>query len=179
MIDAFIHYRKSQNRQLEQETGSLLIRLQLLAKTNIEPHHAQAAGLHLGGEIDALAADPDRSRLWVCEVKDPAIAVSPSTIAAHVSRFLKPGGHVSHLLRNTQAIKADPARWARLLGAPDPDRDWHILPLIITRRVEPAAFTSDPVVTYVVLEDLAALLQDDREPAPGLVWPDSGPPNRK
>lgn len=179
VIDAFINYRKTQNRQLEQETGSVITGLRLLAKTNIEQHRAQAVGLRLSGEIDALAADQDRSRLWVCEVKDPAVAVSPSTIAAHVSRFLKPSGHVSHLLRNTRDIAADPTGWARLLGAPDPDRSWRILPLIITRRVEPAAFTSDPAVTYVVLEDLAALLQDDHEPALGPVWPDSCPPNRE
>lgn len=178
VIDAFTNYRKTQNRQLELEAGSILGRLNLPSTINIEPHQAKAAGLHLSGEIDALAADPARSRLWVCEVKDPAIAVSPSTIAAHVARFLKPGGHVSHLLRNTRDVAANPAGWARLLGAPEPDPDWRVLPLMITRHVEPAAFTSDPAVTYVVAEDLAALIQADHEPAVGPVWPNNGLPNR-
>ena len=56
---------------------------------------------------------------------------------------------------------------ARLLGLPDPDRAWTVLPLMITRRVEPTAFTSNPAVTFVVCEDLAAVLQTLGDPPPG------------
>jgi hypothetical protein len=49
---------------------------------------------------------------------------------------------------------------------------------MITRRVEPAAFTSDPAVPFVVLEDMATLLQADTEPAAGPVWPVSGLPTQ-
>lgn len=174
--DAFTDFRKSQNKQLERAVGAVLDQLHLPAKINIERHQAEAAGLQLEGEIDALAADPDRSRLWVCEVKDPTVAVSPSTMASRVSRFLKPSGHVSQLLRNVRDVEASPAAWARFLDAPDPDRDWRILLLMITRRVEPAAFVSNPAVLFVVLEDLATLIQADSEPAVGPVWPNCGLP---
>jgi hypothetical protein len=64
-------------------------------------------------EIDALAADPHRDRLWVCEVKDPSIAVSPSAVAIRAALFLKPRGYVSRLLRNTRDVQADPTSWAQ------------------------------------------------------------------
>jgi hypothetical protein len=52
----------------------------------------------------------------------------------------------------------------------------HDLPLMITRHVEPATFTSNLAVPFVVLEDLATVLQADSEPAAGQVWPASGLP---
>jgi hypothetical protein len=39
-----------------------------------------------------------------------------------------------------------------------------VLPLIISRYVEPAAFTSNPAVTFVVCEDLTAVLQAPGDP---------------
>jgi hypothetical protein len=38
---------------------------------------------------------------------------------------------------------------------------------MITRRVEPAAFTSNPAVTFVVSEDLPATLRAPGDPPPG------------
>jgi hypothetical protein len=40
---------------------------------------------------------------------------------------------------------------------------------MITRRVEPAAFTSNPAITFVVGEDLLATLQAPRDPPLGQV----------
>ena len=52
-----------------------------------------------------------------------------------------------------------------LLGLPD-DRAWTVLPLMITRRVEPTAFISNPAVTFVVCQDLTAVLQASSDPPP-------------
>jgi hypothetical protein len=134
----------------------------------------------LTGEIDVLVADPDRSRLRVCEVKDRAFAFSPSTVGTHASRFLKHGRHIDQLLRNAREVGTDKAGWARFLGVLEPDHDWRVLLLMVTRYVEPAAFTSDPAVPFEVLEDLAALLQAASIPDRGYVWPHddaSQPPN--
>ena len=38
---------------------------------------------------------------------------------------------------------------------------------MITRRVEPTAFTSNPAVTFVDCEDLNAVLQAPADPPPG------------
>jgi hypothetical protein len=80
------------------------------------------------------------------------------------SRSVKPAAGAP---RGCQLRRASPGAAARLLGLPDPDRAWTVLPLLITRRVEPAAFTTNPAVTFVVCEDLTAVLQDPGDPPPG------------
>ena len=72
----------------------------------------EAAGLSLTGEIGILVADPDRSTLWVCEVKDLSVAFSPSTMKTRASRFLKPGAYIDQLLRNACDVQTNPAGWA-------------------------------------------------------------------
>jgi hypothetical protein len=129
---------------------------------------AAARRLRLTGEIDALAGDPTRSRLWVCEVKDVSTAASPRTLANRVRKFTDPRrGYISKLLRSLSEVQATPSAAARLLGPPDPDRAPNVLPLMITRRVEPAAFTGNPAVAFVVSEDLPATLQTPGDPPPG------------
>jgi hypothetical protein len=163
VADAFNNFRNRQNRELERRIFQILETAGIPFKGNIEPHHAAPFGLRLTGEIDALAGDPARSRLWVCEVKDVSAAASPRTVADRVRKFTDPGrGYISKLLRSLTEVRASPGAAARLLGLPDPDRAWTVLPLMITRRVEPAAFTSNPAVTFVVCEDLTATLQRNR-----------------
>jgi hypothetical protein len=65
---------------------------------NIQPNRAKQFGLNLTGEIDALAADPGRSRLWVCEVKDVSVTASPRTLASRIRKFTEPGGYNTQLL---------------------------------------------------------------------------------
>jgi hypothetical protein len=169
VADAFNNFRNRHNRDLERQVLEVLSGLGLPFQGNLEPHHAAQSGLMLTGEIDALAADPERSRLWVCEVKDVSIAASPRTVADRVRKFTDPAGYTSKLLRSLSEIQASPGTAARLLNAPDPDRAWHVLPLMITRFVEPAAFTQNPTVTFVTVEDLPSVLKSDAPPIPGQV----------
>ena len=165
---AFNNFRNRQNRELERHLFQILEDAGIPFKGNIEPHHAAPFGLRLTGEIDALAGDLARSRLWVCEVKDVSAAASPRTVADRVRKFTDPRrGYISKLLRSLTEVRASPVAAARLLGLPDPDRAWTVLPLMITRRVEPAAFTSNPAVTFVVCEDLTAILQAPGDSPPG------------
>lgn len=138
---------------------------------NVQPNQAKQVGLTITGEIDTLAADPARSRLWVCEVKDVSGTASPRTLAARIRKFTEPGGYNRQLLRSLSEVRAAPAAAASFLGISDPDRDWQVLPLMITRNVEPAAFTTNPVVTFVTTEDLASILQSDISPPLGHIGP--------
>ncbi len=168
IANAFNNFRNRQNRQLERHVFQILEDAGIPFKGNIEPHQAELSGLRLTGEVDALAGDPARSRLWVCEVKDVSATVSPRTVADRVRKFTDPRrGYISQLLRSLTEVRASPGVAARLLGLPDPDRAWTVLPLMITRRVEPAAFTSNSTVTFVVCEDLTAVLQAPGDPPPG------------
>lgn len=167
VVDAFNNYRNRQNRELERQVLQTLSTLGIPHEGNLQPNRAAQSSLRITGEIDALAADPARSRLWVCEVKDVSVAASPRTVADRVRKFTEPDGYNSQLLRSLSEVQATPGAAARLLGAPDPDRSWQVLPLMITRFIEPAAFAPNPAVTFVTAEDLAAILQADTRPPPG------------
>lgn len=175
VADAFNNFRNKQNKDLERQVVQILSGLGIPFRGNVEPHHAAPSGLRLTGEIDALAADPGRSRLWVCEVKDVSAAASPRTVADRVRKYTERDGYVSQLLRSLGEVRASPGAAARLLGAPDPDRDWDVQPLMITRYVEPAAFAQNPDVPFMTAEDLADVLQADTPPAPGYVALSSHP----
>jgi hypothetical protein len=167
VADAFNDFRGRLNRELELQALQVVQNLGLPVRGNIEPHQAAPFGLIIAGEIDVLAADPDRSRLWVCEVKDSTAAFSPLTMATRIARYTEPDGYLTKLLRKLHDVRANPAAAARLLGASDPDRDWLIHPLMITRQVEPAAFIPTPAVAFTTIEDLAAVLQAEADPWPG------------
>lgn len=171
--DAFNNFRKRQNRELERQVLETLNGLSVPYRGNIEPHQAAPHGLQLTGEIDALAADVQRSRLWVCEVKDVSLAASPRTLADRVRKFTEPNGYVNKLLRSLAQVQASPAAAARLLGVPDPDRDWQVVPLMITRQIEPAAFAQNPVVPFVTAQDLATVIRSDTQPCTGHAAPSS------
>jgi hypothetical protein len=175
--DAFNNYRNRQNRQLERQVLEILSSLGMPHEGNVMPNHAAKFGLRLTGEVDALAADPERSRLWVCEVKDVSAAASPRTLADRVRKFTDNGGYINQLLRSHSEVKANPAAAARLLEVPDPDRDWQVLPLMITRSVEPAAFVKNPAIAFVTSEDLIAVLQADTSPVTGHAGPAETPPS--
>jgi hypothetical protein len=165
--DAFVDYRKKANRDLERAVHAVVDGLALPYQGNIEQHHAAPFGLELTGEIDVLIADPRHSRMWVCEVKDVSAAVSPVKVADRARKFLSDDGYISQLLRCAREVQANAAAAARLVGAPDPDRTWRVVPLMVTRRVEPAAFAESPAIPFVVVEDLAATIQHHEDPLPG------------
>jgi hypothetical protein len=147
----------------------ILSELGIPVQGNTQPHQALSYGLRLTGEIDALAAAPQRSRLWVCEVKDVSLTVSPRTIASRVAEFTEPDGYISKLLRSAREVRANPAAAARLLDVAESGRSWEVLPLMITRFVEPAAFTPQPAVTFVMVEDLASVIHGDVKASSGHV----------
>jgi hypothetical protein len=92
VADAFNNFRNRQNRELERHVFQILQDTGIPFKGNIEPQHAEPSGLRLTGEVDALAGDPERSRLWVCEVKDVSATASPRTVADRVRKFTAPAG---------------------------------------------------------------------------------------
>lgn len=165
--DALVEFRKTQNKNLERQAAHLVTGMGLTLATGIEPHHAHHHGLMLTGEVDLLVADSDRSRLWVCEVKDLAFAVSPTTLASRVQKFLGRNGYVAQLTRAAGEVLANPVAAARLLAVPDAERDWRVIPLMVTRRVEPAGFARGLTVTFVAVDDLPSVLARDTVPTPG------------
>jgi hypothetical protein len=166
---AFQRYRQRQNRQLESETAAIPRDLGLPCRANWTPQDARSAGMDgLPGEVDLIVADAARRRLWICEVKDPEPAFAPAAMNRHIERFTHGTGYVAKLLDKARAIARTPHPAVTVCGVHD-GTDWFVIPLMVTRHVEPAAFITDPRVAFTVVEDLAVVLQADQEPACGHV----------
>jgi hypothetical protein len=165
--NAFGEYRQIANFELERDATELVRSVPLPCRSHIEPHTAAASGLRLNGEVDLLVADPLHHRLWVCEVKDVAFAVSPRTIRGRIDHFVRRDGHIAQLMSRWTEISANPQAAVGLLAGPLPTLPWQVLPLMITRRVEPAAFVDGIAVTFTVLDDLTTVLQTESDPQPG------------
>jgi len=165
---ALQHYRQVGNDHLARQAAEAPKVLGLPHRLHLEKHIADRSGMQLPGEIDLLVADPVRLRIWVCEVKDLAIAVSPSRLAEHVKKFLEPQtGFVSKLQRKQQAVLAGRDATLRLLRLSNEAEDWHVFAVMVTRMVEPAAFANGPKVTFVTATDLTALLDTPDAPELG------------
>jgi len=165
--DAFNEVRQVANRVLERAADEIAGSLHLPHKRNIHENEAGKVGLQLPGELDLLIADSPRSRLWVCEVKDVSAAFSPRTIRDRIGKFLYDENYIGKLVDRVSAVRGNPAAAAQLVAAPAAPAPWRVLPLMITRTVEPAAFLKDVPVTFTVLDDLAATLQSDSDPVFG------------
>lgn len=165
--DAFNEFRQTVNRTLEREAAAVPVALQLPCRRNIQAHEAIAAGVQVPGEVDLLIADPAQRRFWVCEVKDVSMGFSPDTISVRVDEFLRRDGYVDRLIQRADAIRAHTAAGLALLGVAVGSLPWRVLPLMITRHIEPAAFTASPLVPFVVVTDLREVLGDSEDPGPG------------
>ncbi|MES4886109.1 hypothetical protein ABVB69_37265 [Streptomyces sp. NPDC000349] len=100
------------------------------------------------------------------EAKNPVPAVAPHAILQHIQRFTTRYG--DKLLTKTATIAAFPAPAAAACHA-GPEHPWRVLPLMVTRAAEPAAFVTDPRVPYTTADNLAHLLTTPGDPAPGWV----------
>ena len=176
-------------RRVAEEAG-------LRCRTSLLPAKAARQQVHLAGEVDVLAADVNRRRLWVIEAKHLHEPFSPPEIALHVAGYhghdplaldadtLQPhqlGGsarpHVDQLLANTAAVRDNIPGVLRLLNladvagaahhpGPDGPDEWEVIPLVVTLHVEVAAFVDQPRVAMASVHHLAQLLQAP-QPSPG------------
>jgi hypothetical protein len=170
VIDAFGHYRQIGNRALERAALAQANALGLSGSINVTPAMAKAAGLTIGGEIDLLIADPAHERIWVCEVKDIYTAISPQTIQRRIDKYTDSRrGFIRRLLMRQREVAGNISGALALLGLPAASGSWRTLPLMITRRVEPAAFVAGIGVPFIVIADLAAALTAPAEPSSGHV----------
>lgn len=146
--------------------------LKAIARDAGLPHHfrllektaAQLGIPGLTGEIDLLIADPASQRLWVIEAKNPEGAVAPHNLVQHIRKFTE--RYRDKLLAKAATITTHAAAAARACQAPD-GLEWTVVPLIVTRSIEPAAFISDPRVAFTIADHLAHTLAAAQPPRPG------------
>lgn len=174
-VHAMARHRQKHDRELERLVQAEVSAAGLPHRFRLTPPQAAAAGITgLPGEIDLVIADPNTSRLWVCEVKNPHLAFSARAIARHIQRFTTSDGYIDKLLAKARAI-ADNARSSAAACQVQADRPWRVIPLIVTPGVEPAAFVTEPRVTFTVSAELASLLQEPEDPPTGFVMNNDSP----
>ena len=179
--------RRLSTRELELEADSVARELGLATRRNLTPPKAARAGLpELPGEIDVVAADARRRRLWIVEAKHVYSVFDPTDAVADVVKFygleatlLKSGEGLYHLSSSSRASHVSrllaKAKWAELhldgllevLGVSPGDTNWVVQPLMVTRGPTVAAFVSEPSVPYVAVDHLNDALRATQLPYPG------------
>ena len=155
VVMALRAYRKSRNRELENASVQALEASGLKVLRNIKPHKAHKFGIDkLSGEIDMICIDPDRSFIWVVEVKDQSAAFSTRAIMRIVHKFHGEDGHVETLLSKCDEISASASPLAASQGIGNPEREWQIHGIMATRSLCPAAFVKSPKVEFCTVDNL-------------------------
>lgn len=144
-------------------------------KANLKPEVALHAGLSIPGEIDELAADPDRRIVWVVEAKNPSVPFDPDQILYEVVQFngVTPDvaprvkahqakhpekSYTAKLLAKTEQVRRQLPAALALLGIDTSARDgWRVVPLMITSRPCAAAVAPNARVTFATLAGLDRL----------------------
>jgi hypothetical protein len=166
---ALTTYRQEQNRELERDCAESLASRGFVVRAGVKPEKKHRYGLaNLSGEIDTLCVDPARSRIWVIEAKDPFIPFSPRQIRRLIDDFHNPGQYVDILLTKVADVAASAGSVAEALGIKNPHRTWEVVGLVVTRRVDPAAFAIDAKVPFCIAADVAHVVDRDEVPAAGV-----------
>ena len=157
---ALARYRQGKNKDLERDCSAIVADTELHVLQNVEAGTAKRCyGFDsLYGEIDLLCVDAERSRIWVVEAKDPIIPFSARQTRYSIGRFHKPDGYVGKLLRKVEDVKRNALAFADALDIENPERKWDIRGLMVTRRVNPAAFVVDSLVPFCTIEDFKEVI---------------------
>ncbi len=166
VTNAAVEFRKWTTEAFEGVVEAIVNGFGLPFRPGLEPHKAEAAGVSgLAGEIDILACDQANGRLWLLEAKEHIESASPYSITMRVRRFLKSGkGYVNKTLAKVEVVRAHADAFAAIAcnrSVSPPAGGWTVLPVMVTRRVEPAAFPQgrDSAIPFVLAGDLARHLE--------------------
>ena len=150
-------YRREycENPLEKQECYDLLVGTHLVTTQNIDYRKPERYGMDsLYGQIDFLSVDPEASRIWVIEVKDPHSPYSMVRVQRSFEQFHQSDGHVDKLLRKVEDVKRDATAITRKMNIDCPDREWEVQGLMVTRHVHPAAYAVDSQVRFTTLDNL-------------------------
>jgi hypothetical protein len=170
-VSAALHtFRQSRNKELEREAAEAIQQIEALSyKASVKKHKVLGMSEPLIGEIDLLVIDKKRSRIWVLEVKDRAVAFSPSQQRRAIGDFHSLGGYTSVLQSKTAQIQRYAREVAKALGCEDDQRVWQVFGAFITRRLEPAGFSNEPVVPFRLVSEVATMIEDELPPIHGYI----------
>ena len=123
---------------------------------NIDERRPEDYGMDsLSGQIDLLSVDPEASRIWVIEAKDPHSPFSTVRVRRSFDQFHDLDGHVDKLLRKVEDIERNATCVTSTMGIEHPNREWKVQGLMVTRHVHPAAYAVNSQVRFCTLDELA------------------------
>lgn len=200
VIRAVKAWHKMAEGQLEKELTRAARAAGLACWQNLTEQKAAREGLVLHGEIDLIAADPHRRRIWIIKAKHLRRIFSPLEIAFRVADFHRPAAlatgpdtsefrqfrsrtfkpYVRRVIANAQAVERNKQAAGRLIGAVTPGQpitessmtDWDVIPIMVTAQVEVAAFVPQPQVPFVLIDHLKEILMTETCPVLGWWRPD-------
>jgi len=166
--DAMNKHRKGRNDELETTVRDIAADLGLPYRFQFDQSEQARLGIRNPvGEIDLLIADPVNSRLWICEVKDLATPHSVAAMRHRVRQFTHGQRFVPKLLDKAEQIQRHTHAVAYACGVTEV-QPWRVIPLIVTRHVEPAAYVQNPKVAFTLPYQLLEVLQSPIDPVEGL-----------
>lgn len=158
-LAAFVHRR---NLDLERDVAAELRKLTPHVKENIKK--PKVLGLTSAewanvGEIDAIAVDEATKTVWVAEAKDLFSPFSPSTVRRSYEKYFNSeDGYVKKLLKKTEMVRNNRIAVTASLGVDSSPEDWHVEPVMVTRRTEPAGFARSSPVPFCALGTLVQFI---------------------
>ena len=155
VVRAFNDARQARQRQFENECASALEGLPVITITGVRENRAHIHGIqNLSGEIDLLCIDPSRSAIFVVEAKDPFVPLSARSISRQIADFHKTGGYVDTLAKKVGEIRESSVSLATTKKVHEPDRDWQVFGIMVTRHVTPSAYLSSCQMTFCTVDTL-------------------------
>lgn len=185
---ALAQWKQSWARAVEDDVVDRAEEASTIVARNVTPEMAVGWGARgLPGEIDVLALDHPRKRLWVIEAKSMRRAFDNMSIARQVATFLGPEGLADperaegvSQARTSRKFMVDrllaKREWASRhlneivtgLGSDLGDEaEWSVYPLMVTVGPHPAGFAAAPRVPFASLTTVAAVLSNDDPPSTG------------
>ncbi len=155
VVRAFERARQARQRKFEKECASILDDLPMLKIVGVRKERAHTHGIqNLSGEIDLLCIAPSRSAIFVVEAKDPFVPLSARSISGQIADFHETGGYVDTLAKKVGEIRESSVSLATTKKVHEPDRDWQVFGIMVTRHVTPSAYLSSCQMTFCTVDTL-------------------------
>ena len=121
-------------------------------------HPSRVLGVPTRREIDAVVLDEARRIIWVVEAKDLAFPYAAKRVRSELGAYYGAEGHQHKLQEKCEDLRAEPETVARRLGATEPDGQWSVEGVFVTREPSPAGYDDRADFKFVTLSDLGRFL---------------------
>ena len=150
-------FREKRNRALEDDVAEQF--RQVTQHVRVRIKKAKVLGLTRkiwgNNEIDVIALEVARRILWVVEAKDLFVPFAPATLRRSYEKYFEPGkGYVEKLLTKATIVSRNRKEILRALGVEEDGTAWRVVPIMVTRRVEPGGFARAAPVRFCAIGDL-------------------------